>query len=543
MLNYASHVSAKVTPATERAKPNQIQSESKGYVFAVDDWKRLTRFLVLGSEGGSFYTSERKLTRENAQCVERCLIQDGLATVEEIVRISHEGRAPKNDAAIFALALACCAESIQTRKYAFEAIPSVCRIGTHLFQFVQNVKELRSFGHGLRNGIATWYSSRDADDLAFQICKYAQRNGMSHRDVLRLVHPKAPSAEHDAIYRYIVCGSNGGGERVVNNKKTGKVSEYEPVGKLPEFLHRFEELKSADEKRTIELITNHGFTHEMIQTQHKNSPAVWEALLQKMPLHAMIRNLNKMTAIGLIKPLSQAQKLVVSRLSDEEKIHKSRLHPLTILGAMRQYSKGHGDKGSLFWVPVPTVNAALEGAFYKSFDSVVPCNKNFFLGLDVSGSMSSEIPGTGMSSCEVVACLAMVTARKEPNYHMFGFCDKFVNLGIDASMNLAQVTRKVQKNNFGSTNISLPMVYALKEKLDVDCFCIYTDNDLNTGSIQPFQALKQYRNQMDKPNAKMIVMATCANNFTVADPSDVGSLDICGFSNDVPAVISAFVAE
>lgn len=136
-----------------------------------------------------------------------------------------------------------------------------------------------------------------------------------------------------------------------------------------------------------------------------------------------------------------------------------------------------------------------------------------------------------------------VTARKESNYHMFGFCDRFVDLGINSSMSLPEVTKKVQNNNFGSTNIGLPMAYAIKEKLYVDCFCVYTDNDLNTGAMHPFQVLKEYRNRMNKPNAKMIVMATLANNFSVADPNDPGSMDICGFSNDVPSVISSFASD
>lgn len=489
---------------------------------------------MIGSESGSFYATERKLTRENAKCVEACLKEDGLRTVSEIVRVSDGGKAPKNDAAIFALALACCADSLETRKYAFSAIPAVCRIGTHMFQFVQTVKELRSLGRGLRDGIATWYSSRDPNDLAFQISKYAQRNGMSHRDVLRLVHPKAPSEEHDALYRYIVTGIDGGGERVVSNKKTGKVSEYAPVSALPEFVHRFEELKNADEKRTIELIQNHGFTHEMINTSHKNSPAVWEALLDKMPLHAMIRNLNKMTAIGLIKPLSQAQKLITSRLGDENRIHKSRLHPLAILGAERQYSKGHGDKGSLTWVPDQQVVAALEGAFYKSFDAITPVGKNFLFGIDVSGSMTQEIPGTGLSSCCVVACIAMVSVRKEPYTHFLGFCDSLVDLNITPTMSLYDAQLAIQRSNFGRTDCAQPMIWAKKNKIDVDCFATYTDCETYAGSVHPFQALKEYRNAMQKPNAKSIFVATTATNFTLAGPSDPGSLNIAGYSTDVP---------
>ena len=542
MKNYAKHINVTNTPVTEKAKANQVPTNSGGFAFAVSDWQQFQRFLILGSENGAYRVSERKLTKENAEAAQRVIAGDGVRAVAEIVRVSDGGKAPKNDAAIFALALACCADDVETRRYAFSVIPHVCRIGTHLFQFVATVKELRSFGKGLRQGIADWYEGKTPEQLAFQICKYQQRDGMSHRDVLRLIHVDSNSPEHNAIYRYIVCGVDGVGGRTVNNKKAGHVHEYAAVQELPDFIGRFEELKNADEKRTIELINNHGFTHEMINTVHKNSPAVWEALLQKMPLHAMIRNLNKMTAIGLVKPLSAATKLVNERLGDENQIHRSRLHPLTLLGAIRQYSKGHGDKGSLSWVPVPNVIEALEGAFEKSFDFVEPSNKNFLLALDCSASMTWEIPGTGMNSAEVVACLALVTARKEPNYHILGFSHQLVDLGITPKMSIQEVGRRVQLANFGSTNCALPFEWATKNRIDVDVFCVYTDNDLNTG-YHPFAKLKEYRKTMNKPNAKSIVLATTASNFTIADPSDPLQLDIAGFSTDVPAVISSFASD
>ena len=33
----------------------QVQNSNAGYAWPVDDWSRLRRFLILGSEGGSYY--------------------------------------------------------------------------------------------------------------------------------------------------------------------------------------------------------------------------------------------------------------------------------------------------------------------------------------------------------------------------------------------------------------------------------------------------------------------------------------------------------
>src|SRR6266568_4889410 len=152
---------------------DQVQNSSGGFAWAVDDWTRFRRFLVLGSEGGSYYASQWKLARENAKTVQRCVHEDGKRAVEEIVRVSHEGRAPKNDPALFAL----------------DALPQVARTGTHLFQFASFVEGFRGWGRSLRRAVGRWYAAQPVDAVAYQAVKYRQREGVTHRDLLRLAHP------------------------------------------------------------------------------------------------------------------------------------------------------------------------------------------------------------------------------------------------------------------------------------------------------------------------------------------------------------------
>src|SRR4051794_4467637 len=51
----------------------QVSNSAGGHAWGVDDWARLRRFLILGSEGGSFYASQWTLTRENAKTVWACI--------------------------------------------------------------------------------------------------------------------------------------------------------------------------------------------------------------------------------------------------------------------------------------------------------------------------------------------------------------------------------------------------------------------------------------------------------------------------------------
>src|SRR5215470_10643737 len=134
MVNYSKLFSWRQTPQSESI-PGTVPNSAGGHAFPVDDWVRLDRFLVLGSEGGSYYAGERALTRENAQAVIRCIQADGPRAVARIAAISASGRAPKNDPAIFALTLAAGLGDPATRAAAFTGVSEVCRTGTHLFQF------------------------------------------------------------------------------------------------------------------------------------------------------------------------------------------------------------------------------------------------------------------------------------------------------------------------------------------------------------------------------------------------------------------------
>lgn len=536
MINYSQHFQTLTTPQTEQAHPAQVPNSGGGFSFAVSSEQRLMRWLILGAEGGSYYATERKLTIENAKTVQDCLRSDPHATIETIATVSEQGRAPKNDAAIFALAIAAGHSDQVARSMALAALPRVCRTATHLFQFVQAVRGFRGWGKGLRRAVANWYETKSERDLCYQLAKYEQRGGMSHRDVFRLAHP---TLRNPAIARYVVAGAGALGEREVTNTAR-KSRHYPATGPLPAYLSAFDELKQADEQRTIALISEHKFTHEMIRTEHKNSRAVWEALLPDMLPGALLRNLGKLTSVGVIAPLSDAAKLVATRFGDATTIRKARLHPLAILSAMRVYAQGHGDKGSLTWAPNTTVIDALNETFYLAFENVEPTGKSTLLALDVSGSMGcATCSGLSLTPREVSAALALVTARREPNCHIVGFSDGVRELAISPRQRLDDVIRSISELPFSATDCSAPMIYAARQGLDVDTFHVYTDSETQHGGIHPHQALREYRNHSGR-NAKLAVVGMVSNGFTIAHPDDPGMIDIVGCDTSTPNLLAEF---
>jgi 60 kDa SS-A/Ro ribonucleoprotein len=526
MKNYLNIFSRAVTAATLQAQaiPNTVPNSAGGYAFAIDDWARLDRFLILGSEGGSYYAGERVLTRENAAAVLRAIQADGTRAVARIVEISAGGRAPKNDPALFALALAASAADLATRRAALAALPKVARTGTHLFQFAEFVQGTRGWGRALRRAVGTWYLSQPPDRLAYQLVKYRQRGGWSHRDLLRLAHPESAEPERAALLDW-VC----------------RATESEALPALVKAAVALGRTREAGEAAT--LIRAENLPREAVPTELLNDPAVWAALLERMPLTALLRSLAKLTSVGVVKPFSDALPLVLSALGDADRIASARLHPLSILLALRTYTQGHGDRGSLRWEPVQAIVDALNAAFYTAFRAVEPTGKRLLLALDVSGSMAAgRVAGSSLTPREASAAMALLTAATEANTHIVGFTGGMVPLKLSPSMRLDDAARAVSGLPFDRTDCAQPMLYALERGLKVDAFVVYTDSETWAGSIHPVQALQQYREQTGV-NAKLVVVGMVSNGFSIADPGDAGMLDVVGFDTVTPTVIADFIRQ
>lgn len=514
---------------------NHLQSGTKlppnSGKFQLSDEKRLERFLILGTEGGTYYASERTLTINNAEVVKR-LVQNrekGIEAVRTVVAVSDAGRAPKNDTALLALAIAVKFGTPEVRAAALAALPKVARIGTHLFHFLDYCKALNvGWGRSFRRAIANWYLGKDEHQLAHQLVKYQSRDGWSNRDALRLSHAAPATKEQQALFHWVVKGEGTG--------------EVWPRGSAVELVWAFEEAKKATNvQQILKLITDYKLPREAIPTQFLNSPEVWATLLPHMKPEATLRNLAKMTQVGLLKPLSNETQLVMSRLTSTEELKKARLHPIKFLTAMLTYNQGHGFKGSMTWTPVSQISKAIEDGFYASFGYVEPTGKRIYKALDVSGSMGSGIGNVpGLTCRTAAACLAMVSAKVEKNVHFAGFTHTLTNLPIHGGMSLREVEQIVYRHDFGATDCSLPFLMAEKQGLQVDSFEVYTDSETNMHRVTPSKALQQYRDRTGI-DAKLTVVGMTASGFSIADPNDAGMLDVVGFDTNAPELIADFV--
>lgn len=517
-MSYAKLANQPV-PVTDQVAPKQVVNNAGGYTFKIGPLDQLERFLILGSMGGTYYAAPQKHTQQNIDNLRAVIAESPKQAVDLIADVSAKGRSFSNAACIFALAVA--ATTAKAKPFALQALPSVARTASHLFSFISDYDQMGGkWGRSLRTAIALWYS-RDVSGLGYQVAKYPNRAGWSHRDLLRLAHAKPSTDGHDALFGYMTKGT---------------VSD-----KLPEILLAYEQVQAAKtEKEVIDLIGKHKLTWEFVPKEWTGSRDVWDALLPNLPMTALLRNLGRMSANGLLSANGDAARYVCAKLRQEDQLKRARVHPLSMLQTWNVYGGGKGVKGSLTWNPVQSVLAALEEAFIASYKLVEKLEKRVLWGQDVSASMQgNRIENMAMNCMEAGAVLATTFANSVgDDFMIYGFSSSLTELKINRRTSFKEAFNEIRKQNFGATNIGLLVETATKSKLPVDLFVVNTDNEVNSGA-HVHKLVEQYRQVMGI-DARMVVMGMTATPFTIADPDDQGMLDVVGLDSNAFNLIASF---
>ena len=367
--------------------------------------------------------------------------------------------------------------------------------------------------------------------MAFQAVKYRQREGWSHRDLLRLAHPETDEPALRDTFDWIVRGTVG--------------------DRVPAIVEGFVQAQEATDAATwARLVREHRLTWEMLPDAALAETAVWEALLDVgLPQTALMRQLPRLTRLGLLPDLGGRTDEAVAQLTDGDRLRSARVHPVSVLVAQRTYASGRSARGAGVWEPSRKVSDALDAAFYRAFGAVEPSGRRTLLAVDVSGSMGAPISGMPITAREASAALALVQLATEPSATAVGFSAKaggrgwhdsaLLPLRISPRQRLDDALRVVDELPMSGTDCALPMLHATRHRLEVDTFVVYTDNETWAGEIHPHQALVEYR-QQSGIDAKLVVVGMTATQFSIADPSDPGMLDVVGFDAAVPGLITEF---
>lgn len=520
MKNYSSAITGQTQQQPIFGRTDMIKNNAGGYGFEVTPQDRLERFILIGSEEGTYYVNEQKLTQENAESIVEYIKTNGLKVVDTVKDFATNNRAPKTDAGIFVLALATTFGNEETKVAAYAAISQVCRTSTHLFTFLANVQNLRGWSRGLRSGVAKFYTSKTAEQVSYQMVKYRNRVGFTHKDALRLSHPKTTDADLNSLFSYAV------GKTPASELKPSLVKVFEQVQ------------ASTDVNAVAQLVREFRLTHEMVPNELLNNTEILKALLEHMPMTALIRNLNRFSYNGLTDSNNETVKKIVSKLTNKEYVQKSGIHPLNVVNSMLTYASGQGTRGDKTWIANQNIVDALSTTYDYALEALTPTNKNILVAVDISGSMQHPVNGMQMHASQIANVLAVTILKSEPNAELVWFDTDLKTPTIGRRTSIDEVLQR--SPNGGGTDCAQAFVHAIKTKTKYDAILILTDSETWAGNSHGLDLLNQYRKSTN-PNVKVVEVAMVANPSTTLPVDDKNVLRVVGFDASVTQVISKYL--
>jgi hypothetical protein len=349
-----------------------------------------------------------------------------------------------------------------------------------------------------------------------------------------------------------VADSDDDDEEGGGAKKTGKKQNHAQLTQLQQvahFLKHLQAIHQAGEAPNVSLacalIRSGRLVREHIPTVLFGSREIWATLLETMPLEALLRNLGKMTQNGVA---GDKYKEIVARMTDQTAILKARIHPIKVLVASKVYKNGHGDLGSLSWVPNSFISNAFTQLFQLSYGTITPTGQSIMVAVDVSGSMSSAVLGSKVLTCrDASIAMALLYLETEKKVSVVAFSDGLVDMSTPSSRNqlrrgmtIDQALSATSGMSFSSTDCVLPILHAIKHNMKIDAFIVLTDNETYAPNEHPQSALVRYR-QLMGTETKLIVIGMTGNCFTIVDPNDRKTLNLAGFDTSTPEIASMFL--
>jgi 60 kDa SS-A/Ro ribonucleoprotein len=544
------------TPDSQKipGRPGMVRNAAGGYVWEKNSWDRLADFNILGTTGGTFYLDERKLTLRNTELVLAAAQEDGARAVRIAAGIntSRPPKAPGTKPQLFTLAAVMAMgdadAKLAARRLAVEGENPMLRTTDQLTDFAGYFKQLHGKqtpqGAGLSTGqsvlrlLRGYFLNPDVEQVTWRALKARQRKtpsgeNMSLRDVLRIAHPKADSAERAALFGWLA----------------GNVSDDAAREMLPavdKYLRAQAVTKAAD---AIAVVNELKVPWEFLPSGVLDDPRVWDALVDTVGLTALLRNLARMSRIGTFDAIGNgAVHRAINRLVDPGAVVRARIHPMQVWLAQRVYMSGQSaHKGgrvmkTLNWAPNPRITDALGTMWENSFGAVVPTGKRHLVVIDSSGSMTWDMVtanGSEVGNAYTVAnTMALILARTEP---------ETVVINADTSVHPSQITPATQLKEIphmlasgGGTALAAGFEWAAHQRLNVDGVVLFSDMETWAGQMHSAQAWKQYQRQVN-PDARAVFATLVPTGHTIADPGDESALNVVGVNASLPQIVAGWV--
>lgn len=369
----------------------------------------------------------------------------------------------------------------------------------------------KSFGTALKNEVKAFLTKKTPMQV------FNGDVGLSNPsigDVIKMVHPKADSAEKNAVFGYLA----------------GKPYDFDS---LPTDLKRFELMKrDIRDFKELPDVPFRALTNLNLGTDD------WKDIARRMPWGTLRQNLNMLQTKGVFSDDSFVSE-IAAKLADGDSVRNALAFPYQLLTT---YQNVDG-------IPMK-LKLALQDAMEVATENVPTLRGKVVVAVDVSGSMRSPVTGYGgtctKTRCvDVAALFACSLLRKNPEVEVvaFDWNDGLYDPQFNPRDSVLTNAERLARFGGGGTDCSIPFRYLNQQQAKVDTLIMFSDNESwshnggRLGSSTEWLALKR-RNK----NAKLVCIDLQPyGTIQVPDSKDV--LNIGGFSDSVFDAIDVFVSN
>lgn len=407
-----------------------------------------------------------------------------------------------------------------------KVFPLVIDNGKMLRNFVQILRSgqfgRRSLGTAPRKLVRNWLDSK-SDAYLFRA---TVGNNPSLADIIKMVHPKAQTAQRSALYAYII----------------GRTYDTDS---LPELVQEYEAWKRGAGQGVPPKVEFRQLTGLKLNSQQ------WAQIAHDGGWHMVKMNLNTFQRQGVFD-IAGMDTAIAAKLADKELIAKSKVFPYQLLTAYLETTD------------VPhVVREALQDALELATANVPAFNGKVYVFPDTSGSMSQPVTGyrsgapTTTARCiDVAALISAVVLRNNKSATVIPFAIACKDAsGLNPRDSIMTNAEKLKALGGGGTNCAAPLTLLNRQKAKGDLVIYISDNESWCGAndgvyrhhyrrVKSTETLKEWEIfKARNPQAKMVTIdITPSTTSQVEDSGREDILRIGGFSDRVFDVIGEFAS-
>jgi 60 kDa SS-A/Ro ribonucleoprotein len=491
------------------APRTDTMNEAGGRAFALPPKQALAQLAATGCLGHVFYaTAEEQLDTVLALAME--------VEPEYLAKLAIYARRRafmKDMPALLCTVLA--VRDVQLLKRIFLQVIDNGRMLRNFAQIIRSGQVGRkSFGTAPKKLLQAWINARPIPALF----RDSVGNDPSLADVIKMVRPKAPDAEREAFYGWLI-----GAQDV-------------QATALPELVRQFEAYKTTLTGPVPDV-------EFRLLTALPLTTTAWKEIAARSPWHMTRMNLNTFARHGVFDDPGLV-KVIANRLRDENEVRRSRCFPYQLFAAYLNVD-----------ATVPTeVTNAIQDAAEIATQNVPVYEGAVYVMPDVSGSMSSPITGnrgdaTSKIRCiDVAALVAACVLRRNPSAEVIPFETDVVSSTRLPRLNprdsIMTNATKLAAIGGGGTDCSAPLRWLNKRKAHVDLAIFVSDNESwvdsgrrlyhgTTGTMQEWNTLVAR-----KGNEQAKLVCIDIQPYASVQATDAKDrLNVGGFSDQVFEVI------